>query len=244
VQWDVHQIVALLVYTTLAGACIPAGAALAFVERIQPQWLDREVRHFVIALGGGVLVAAVTLVLVPEGRRLLTSTSASIAAVIAGGLAFFYLERVLGRRSREVPQMSAMLSDYIPESIALGGMFAAGARSAPLLALLIGLQNLPEGFNAYRELASRPGADARRLLLRMLAFVPLGPTLAILGWLWLSAQPEILGMIMLFAAGGILYLIFQDIAPQAKLTRHWGPPLGAVCGFALGLLGQEILNTQ
>ena len=42
---------------------------------------------------------------------------------------------------------------------------------------------------------------------------------------------------MLFAAGGILYLVFQDIAPQAKLAAHWGPPLGAVLGFALGLAG-------
>ena len=39
------------------------------------------------------------------------------------------------------------------------------------------------------------------------------------------------------AAGGILYLIFQDLAPQAQLKNHWFPPLGAVSGFALGLLG-------
>jgi len=243
-QSDVQEIIALVVYTTLAGACIPAGAALAFVERIQPQWLDREARHFVIALGGGVLIAAVTLVLVPEGRRLLTSTTASIAAVVAGGFTFFYLERLLGRRRREAPQLSAMLSDFIPESLALGGMFAAGASSAPLLALLIGLQNLPEGFNAYRELISRPDADPRRVLQRMWVLVPLGPALALIGWTWLAVHPEILGSIMLFAAGGILYLIFQDIAPQARLTRHWGPPLGAVCGFALGLLGEELLNAH
>lgn len=43
---------------------------------------------------------------------------------------------------------------------------------------------------------------------------------------------------MLFAAGGILYIIFQDIAPQSKLKNHWAPPLGAVAGFLLGVLGQ------
>jgi len=42
---------------------------------------------------------------------------------------------------------------------------------------------------------------------------------------------------MMFAAGGVLYLVFQDIAPQARLARHWAPPLGAVFGFALGLSG-------
>jgi len=42
---------------------------------------------------------------------------------------------------------------------------------------------------------------------------------------------------MLVSAGGILYLIFQDIAPQVPLGRHRWPAQGAVAGFALGLLG-------
>jgi ZIP family zinc transporter len=47
---------------------------------------------------------------------------------------------------------------------------------------------------------------------------------------------------MLFASGGILYLIFQDIAPQSHMQRHWAPPLGAVLGFCLGMLGNSVLN--
>ena len=61
------RFVELLIWTTLAGACIPVGAALARIEHIRPQWLEQELRHFVIALGGGVLIGAVALVLVPEG---------------------------------------------------------------------------------------------------------------------------------------------------------------------------------
>lgn len=47
---------------------------------------------------------------------------------------------------------------------------------------------------------------------------------------------------MLAAAGGILYITFQDIAPQARLARHWGPPLGAVLGFVVGLAGHMWLQ--
>ena len=36
-------------------------------------------------------------------------------------------------------------------------------------------------------------------------------------------------------------LAFQDIAPQARLERHWAPPLGAVLGFALALLAHMAL---
>jgi ZIP family zinc transporter len=47
---------------------------------------------------------------------------------------------------------------------------------------------------------------------------------------------------MLAAAGGILYLTFQDIAPQAKLDCDWGPPLGAVLGFLVGMVGHQLLG--
>jgi ZIP family zinc transporter len=47
---------------------------------------------------------------------------------------------------------------------------------------------------------------------------------------------------MTFASGGILYLIFQDIAPQSTMRRHWTPPLGAVLGFVAGILGKKLLG--
>ena len=70
----------------------------------------------------------------------------------------------------------------------------------------------------------------------------LGPVAGLAGYFWLSAYPTAVGAIMVFAAGGILYLTFQDIAPQAKLEKHWGPPLGAVAGFLLGLIGQMLIT--
>ena len=57
----------MLLCTLAAGACIPLGGWLASVERIRPKWLEQELRHFVMAFGGGVLLAAVTLVLLPQG---------------------------------------------------------------------------------------------------------------------------------------------------------------------------------
>ena len=61
------EILAIITYTAAAGACIPLGGMLANIERIRPAWLENEFRHTVIAFGGGILVAAVSLVLVPEG---------------------------------------------------------------------------------------------------------------------------------------------------------------------------------
>jgi ZIP family zinc transporter len=134
-----------------------------------------------------------------------------------------------------------MLLDYVPESLALGGAFAIGAQSAPLLAFFIGLQNLPEGFNAYRELRSTSSSSGWHILGLMCLLVPIGPVIALLGWFYLSTDVVLLGSIMLFSSGGILYLIFQDIAPQSHMNRHWAPPLGAVFGFGLGMLGNNLV---
>lgn len=237
-----QEILTIVVFTSAAGACMLAGALIARIERIRPQWLEREFRHSVIAFGGGVLLAAVALILVPEGNRYISSPMGSILAFLSGGFSFFIFERFLGLKRRETPQLSAMLLDYIPESLALGGIFATGATTAPLLAVFIGLQNIPEGFNAYRELNSMSNSRPGLTLLLMGMLIPIGPILGITGLLYFSHNTELLGAVMLFASGGILYLIFQDIAPQSRLTRHWAPPLGAVLGFSIGMLGKLFIN--
>ncbi|MDG4812597.1 divalent cation transporter [Hydrogenovibrio sp. 3SP14C1] len=232
------EITQIILYTLFAGACIPLGGLLGYFEKIRPQWLENELRHAVIAFGGGILVAAVALVLLPEGKRYVNQDFWSVGLFLLGGIFFFLMERYLGTKRREKPQLTAMLLDYLPESLALGGAFAIGAASAPLLALFIGLQNLPEGFNAYRELVAKPGTSKKQILGFMAILALLGPIIAVIGWYYLSSNTLLLGAVMLFASGGILYLIFQDIAPQAKMNRHWAPPMGAILGFCFGMLGQ------
>jgi ZIP family zinc transporter len=111
-----------------------------------------------------------------------------------------------------------------------------------LLAVFIGLQNFPEGFNAYRELVAAAHATRKHALLLLIGSAFLGPLCGLAGYLVLSDAPVVTALIMQFSAGGILYLVFQDIAPQSRLANHWGPPLGAVFGFALGLLGTRLVT--
>ncbi len=232
------KVLTIILLTGAAGACIPLGGLLASFERIKPDWLEQEFRHFFIAFGGGILLGAVTIVLVPEGVESMEGSMLVIPVILLGGLTFFVIERALGLRRRETPQLMGMILDYLPEAIALGGLVALDSPVAPLLALLIGLQNFPEGFNAYRELMSRNGSSPRNTLLLMSALVIVGPIAGLSGYFLLSDQAMILGAIMLYASGGVLYLIFQDIAPQSRLNRHWAPPLGAVLGFCVALLGE------
>jgi ZIP family zinc transporter len=192
-------------------------------------------------LAGGALTAAVALVLVPEGIKPLPPPAVA-ACFAGGGLVFMALDRALAASGTESSQLTAMVADFVPEALALGATFAANPATAVLLAALMTLQNLPEGFNAYRELSAGKSERRRRLLRGFAALALLGPGCGLAGHLLLGESPEILAAIMLFAAGGILYLVFQDLAPQARLERHWAPPLGAVAGFLLGLIGHVLMT--
>src|SRR3990167_2729980 len=193
----------VVAYTLLAGMAMPLGAAFASVERIRPRWLENELRHGVIAFGGGALLAAVALVLVPQAIVRFEPTAAALW-FCAGGVAFMGLDILLARSKTAAIQMA--------------------------------LQNLPEGFNAYREMNQASGYSRQRLLSLFAAAALLGPVAGVSGYLWLDDSPQVVAAVMLFAAGGILYSVFQDIAPQAKLNKHWAPSLGALLGFMLGIV--------
>lgn len=224
-----------------AGAAMAVGGLIAWRERIRPEWLEEEFRHTVIAFGGGALLSAIALVLVPEGIK--GHSPLSVALLFGGGgIAFLLIDVALAAAKSSAAQLAAMLSDFIPESLAMGAAFASGDPTAPLLALLIGIQNLPEGFNAYRELIASSKLSSRTILVAFALMSLLGPVSALLGLFVLSAYPSVVSGIMLFAAGGILYLTFQDIAPQVRLENRWAPPLGAVGGFLLGLVGKLLIG--
>lgn len=236
-----YEILTIMVLTGAAGICIPLGGLIASFERFHPNWLELEFRHFIIAFGGGILLGAVAIVLVPEGVSGMNGSAVAILIILAGGFTFFLIERALGLRRRETPQLMGMLLDYVPEAIALGGLVASSSPIAPLLALLIGLQNLPEGFNSYREIICTKECSPKKTLSFMSKLVIIGPISGLIGYYFLSEYQAILSAIMLFASGGILYLIFQDIAPQSRLNKHWMPPLGAVVGFCVALFSKMMV---
>lgn len=179
-------------YATLAGAAIPLGALLARVEHIGPAWLEEELRHGIMAFGGGALLAAIALVLVPEGSRHLPLW-AVLSAFGAGGVAFFLADRLIERRGGAGAQLMAMLLDFVPESMAMGAMFAADEPVGVLLAILIALQNFPEGFNAYREVVAAGRMVPGRALKAFCLLVLLGPLATWVGFAALRDLPELLG---------------------------------------------------
>jgi len=238
-----QPLIMLLLLTLLAGLAMPLGAILANFSRHHLHWRESEIKHGVMAFGGGALLSAIALILVPQGIENQTMLSAA-CYFLGGSVAFMGVDIALDKFKSTASQLVAMLSDFIPEALALGAAIAIGSPSSFLLALLMTLQNLPEGFSAYNELKRSSSMSSLKLIGLFFVMSLAGPLCAIIGFLWLADQPQAISSIMLFAAGGILYSVFQDIAPQAKLDRHWIPALGATLGFLLGLLGHMSVLTQ
>jgi ZIP family zinc transporter len=221
---------------------MPLGAWIASIENFQSKWLEDEFRHTVFAFGGGALISAVSLVLVPEASKHLSIVELGFS-FLAGGLFFFCCDKFLNQIGSSSSNLVAMLSDFVPESLALGAGFASKQSLGLLLAGLIALQNLPEGFNAYRELTQDSRHQNKTIILMLTIFALLGPLAGLIGFFYLSDAPKAIAYVMSFAASGILYLIFQDIAPMSRLEKAWLPALGANFGFLLGLMGHQFLQS-
>ncbi len=182
----------------LAGISIPAGALIASNLSLKSRCLRHEIDSFISYFGGGALLAAIALVLLPYGIEHISVFPAS-AAFFVGGLVFWQLNSWVKRTGHKASQFIGMLLDFIPEAILLGAAAAIGSPVAYLLAGLIALQNMPEGFAAYHEM-SKNGTPHGRLWLAFLTVPLLGPPAAWLGFSFLSTSTEPVGLLMLFAA--------------------------------------------
>ena len=225
--------------TWFAGLSAFVGALIAKWEGSTETLAKQRFVHGVVAAGGGILLSAIMYALLPEASKHLPVWAVAVAFLAGGGL-FCWVDEWLAKKATKASQLLAMLLDFVPEALSLGAMFAFDPRFGMLLALFIGLQNLPEGFNAFRELKDSKVPQKQRLVgFFLVAFI--GPLAAFIGYYLLADAMQITALIMATAAGGILYLIFQDIAPKATMRRHWTPPLGAVIGFVLGMVGNQLL---
>lgn len=227
----------VLLFSGIAGVAIPVGAGLAFLEDDRFRSEHHNLQGAVIAFGGGVFLGAIAFVLVPEGMEELAVGWAALAFAL-GTVALMLLDHAIEVYAESLGQVLAMLTDYVPEAIAFGALFAGGS-SGPFFAVLIALQNLPESYSSFYEL--REGERSPHRAFGILApMALLGPAGAVLGYLGLADAPRLVGGLALFAAGGILYLVFQDTAPATFEEGHWLSTAAVGLGFLVGLVGHGL----
>lgn len=235
------MITSLLLFSGFAGITVFIGALLAnfFNHHIKETPVKYEIIHTMMSFGSGIILSALALVLIPKGMETLDLISI-IISFAAGALLFLCIDQYLAKQGGKTATLLAMMMDFVPESIALGAVFASDPSMATLLAVFIGLQNLPESFNAYRDIV-QSGFKPERSVIIFFGLSFFGVIGALTGHFVLSDTPVFTSHLMIFASGGILYLLIQDIIPESKLDKNYLTSLGAVLGFLVGIIGDKVI---
>jgi ZIP family zinc transporter len=231
----------IILYSVISGITVFIGGLLAnlFNHHIKETPVKYEIIHGLMSFGAGIILSGLALVLVPKGLEELELVPLVISFLF-GAVLFMYIDWYLSRKGGQMATLLAMMMDFVPESIVLGATFALEPKIATLLAVFIGLQNLPEAFNAYRDLV-QSGFTVRKTLVIFFFLSFSGVVGAMAGHFYLSDYPDLTAYLMIFSSGGILYLLIQDIIPKSKLKNNYFSSLGATLGFLVGIIGEKII---
>lgn len=237
---------ALWIVASGLGTAVGAAALLIFRRRPGRRLLDA-----LLGFTAGVMAAAVSFSLIVPGLD-----RGSWFQVVGGfllGAGFLLLLDVLvphahaefaergrvpleqvaaGRRA--VMLLSALTIHNIPEGMAVGAAFAAGGPDAGIaLALAIGIQNVPEGFAAGAPLLDLGVSRSRATAIAGSTGL-VEPPAAFLTFFAVELIGPLLPWTLGFAAGAMLYVVVDELIPEAE--GHGNErlaTLAAMAGFAL-----------
>jgi ZIP family zinc transporter len=241
----------------VVAASLLAGAVAAAVLK-----LPASVAATMTAFGGGILLAAVALELVPEADEG-AGTALTAAGLLAGTLLYVgadaWLNREPGtRRSRGMARAAAagrpmqppgdraavargesiaagIFVDGVPESIALGLTVAEGEVGAALLAGIL-LGNVVEAYGAAQPILE--GGRSPRFAIGLLGGigVALLAATALGGTVLADAGASLIGTAQAIAAGAVLAVVSIAVVPHAFDDISSRVATAIVAGFVAGYL--------
>ncbi len=203
----------------------------------------------ILAFAAGIMLSIVFLELLEESIEFSGYSIAIIGLTL--GMAIFYLLDLLLPHHHPVSPEKNYSSGYLkkgtllalgiglhnfPEGLAIGSGFIGSTELGTTLAILIGLHNIPEGMAVAAPLRAGGYSPMKVIWITALAGAPMGIG-ALLGAVISGISTLILGLSLGFAAGAMLYIVCDELIPDAYETAgaHFSI-LGIFCGTVLGLL--------
>ena len=225
----------------LAGSALLLGAAAGLTIKL-PQRLIAGI----MAFGAGVLIAALSFELMDEAWRRDGFGSLAIGFVV-GAIAFTAGNLALSaagarHRKRSGQQMRdedasggalalGALLDGIPESIVIGVSLIGGGGVSVAAVVAVFLSNVPEGLASATGM-KKAGYRSLTIMALWAAIAVASAAAAALGAAFLSAdQPSAIAFVQALAAGAILAMVIDTMAPEAFERTHAYTGLISVAGF-------------
>lgn len=265
----VEQPVLMALLATLGTWGLTAlGAALVFFFKT----IKQHILNAMLGFASGVMIAASYWSLLAPAIEMAEHNSALPAWLVASigfllGAGFLWLADQLiphmhfgsekGSEAEGIPThlrrsillvLSITLHNF-PEGLAVGVAFGAAASgnmevsvmSAVAVAIGIGIQNFPEGAAVSIPLR-REGLSRRRSFMYGQASGMVEPIAGVLGALLVSSMQAILPYALAFAAGAMIYVVVEELIPEAQTGKdHVGTHL-ATFGTILGFAAMMILD--
>lgn len=227
--------------------------------------ISYKLSSLILGFASGVMIAAsIWSLLIPaieasESYKAFKFIPAAVGFIL-GGLFLILIDRIVphihngknqeegmkSKLNKSTKLFLAVLIHNIPEGLAVGFAFGAASISAnPTdfvaalgLAVGIGLQNLPEGAAISLPMRSETNSKHKGFLYGMGSGI-VEPVAGIIGY-FLASHIEVLQPWLLsFAAGAMIFVVSEDLIPDAKLEEH--PHLGT-WGVMIGFVVMMILD--
>lgn len=257
-----NPVMLALLGTTFTFLATAAGAAMVFAFRGE---INPNFQRVFLGFAAGVMVAAsVWSLLIPSLE--MAEEQGGIAwlpaagGFVAGWLFLLVLDGLLphlhpgSEESEGLPSslkrttmlVLAVTLHNIPEGMAVGLAFALSAgegspvslAGAMALALGMGLQNFPEGAAISLPLKREGLSNGRSFVYGALSGV-VEPIAGVIGALLAGLMVSIMPWMLSFAAGAMIYVVVEELIPEAHLGEH---SHAGTAGVMIGFLIMMVLD--
>lgn len=228
----------ILFYSSFSGIAVLIGGFWGTKK------ISNKVMAFILTFGSGILLSILSYSLMHEAYKnsgpVLTSFS-----FLFGGFFFFEVERLLEKMfSSGTGIILGTALDDLPEALSMGIGFAAdNGTLGMVLAVSIFLHNIPEGISSSNELISEGHVSPKTAILLASGIAVLNPILALTGYYLLHGLDQtIIGLIMAFSGGSILFMTGTDMIPKAQKIGNKSANFGLLFGFLTAFLINRIFR--
>ena len=226
----------------MLSAALWAGLAASFL--LLGAWLGvvREATSrttgLVMGFGAGALIASVSFELTEDaferggGIPLAIGLALGALTYFVGDLAIDRIGPTGARGGTGLALLMGAALDGLPESLIIGLTLGLGGSLEVAFFVSVAVSNLPEGF-ASAVSQHQAGEATRTIMLRWLAVVLVSAVFGLIGFaLYDALSPTAVAFIQAFAAGALLTMVMDTMAPEAFKDAGPTTALIAVAGFA------------